>query len=231
MGTEMDDLQFAELRSQYQRGCVFCAPDEQLVVANTSNFGVCFDVAPLWPGHLILHSKEHYSCGGELSGELYDEAVALKNVIARVLRAEFGAVTFYEHGRAGHCLTDGPEHRLCHHYHLHSLPADADVTPELKARFTTMPVAEYADLNRMFEEYGDYLYVENDNGEASYCVVDGPIERHLLRTMTSTHLGFPERADWKNFGSYELLDEGMTRLRTAGLAEELAAVGVGQTLV
>jgi diadenosine tetraphosphate (Ap4A) HIT family hydrolase len=214
----MNREEFDRLRRQYQQGCVFCAPADELVVATAPNFGVCLDVAPLAAGHLILHSAEHHACSGEVPRELFAELKTVKQAAVSALRRRYGSVTLYEHGRAGHCLTDGPEHRLCHHFHLHCVPTEVDVSDELATRFSSVQVSDYGQLTDLYEEYGDYLYVENADGEGVYFVVDRPIERHLLRTLISRAMGCPERADWKNYPSTELLERGMADLRAAPLA-------------
>jgi diadenosine tetraphosphate (Ap4A) HIT family hydrolase len=208
----ISDEAFEQWRNQYQSGCVFCAPNPQLMVSSGVNFGVCFDIAPLTPGHLILHSAEHHACAGELPAHHLAELIEIKQALAQMLRDTYGAVTFYEHGRAGHCLTDGPEHRLCHHFHLHAVPVEVDISGPLAQRFDRIDATGVDQLPELYEQYGDYLYVESGDGKGSYFVVDRPIERHLLRTMISEAIGEPQRADWKSYATAAPLVEGMARL-------------------
>lgn len=207
----MDHDQYESLLRAYRRGCVFCDPAPELVLDATGRFVLSFDVAPLTPGHLILHSREHHACAGEVPEEHFDELESLRERIARVVRQVFGSVTFYEHGRAGHCLSDGPEHRLCHHFHLHIVPGDTDVSGTLSARFEHLSPEELREVTKLYAEYGDYLYLETDAGKGYYFVVAEEIERHLLRTLISRALGHPERADWRQSPGPALLEEGIRR--------------------
>lgn len=205
--------QYDRIQSQYRHGCVFCDPDDALVLFSSDQFGVVFDPAPLVPGHLIIHSHEHHGCAGEVPREDMTELVSVREQVVELVRTTFGSATFYEHGRAGHCLSDGPEHRLCHHFHLHCLPGDLDVSDRLAPRFDVLELADYAEITDLYEQYGDYLYLETDDGRRSYYVVNTEIERHLMRTLISARIGRPERADWRAYSGLELLVEGMSALR------------------
>lgn len=210
----MDAQTYESMLSWYRRGCVFCHPHPALVLYGTENFQVCFDVAPLVPGHLIVFSRDHHACAGEVPAAHFAELEAVRTEVKRLLRQAWGAVTLYEHGRAGHCLSDGPEHRLCHHFHLHCVPGDTDVSDELVTRFDRLPMSAYHELPEIYAEYGDYLYLETDTGQMSYLVVQEEIERHLLRTLIAKRGGHPERADWRAYADRSVLVEGMA---TVGL--------------
>jgi diadenosine tetraphosphate (Ap4A) HIT family hydrolase len=206
--------EFQAMLDQYQQGCVFCDPAEALVLNEGINFCVVADVAPLRAGHVILHSKGHHSCAGDVPEELLPELTAYKAAVEERMGEAFGSWVGYEHGRAGHCLSDGVEHRLCHHFHLHLLPGTSQASGTLSIRFERVPMQNYQDIRCMYAQYGDYLYVEA-GGSMDYFPVDGPITRHLLRTLIATEDGRPELADWKSFGDPQLLNEGMERLSAA----------------
>lgn len=205
---------YSSLLNRYKTGCVFCDPEPMLTVESSKNFAVTFDVAPLTPGHLILHSREHHSCAGEVPVDQFAELNAMRDYAKSLVRAAYGTVTIYEHGRVGHCLTDGVEHRLCHHFHLHLVPGDSDVSSDLASRFTRLTPARYEEISRLYLDHGDYLYLESDAGEMSYFVVDHEIERHLLRTLISRHKGVPERADWRAATDSVSLVAGMENIRS-----------------
>jgi diadenosine tetraphosphate (Ap4A) HIT family hydrolase len=211
----LDTTLFQSLISQYCLGCVFCQPRPELLWKSTENFGVCFDVAPLVTGHMIIFSREHHACAGEVPPPYFGELAAVRGDVKRTLRAVWGSVTLYEHGRAGHCLSDGPEHRLCHHFHLHCVPGHNDVVDELADRFEQVAMAKYSDLPDIYAEYGNYLYLETDAGELHYFVVREEIERHLLRTLISRCSGHPERADWREYRDIPVLAAGIERIGDA----------------
>lgn len=203
---------YQEILGQFRTGCVFCEPDPELVATSEENLYVIFDVAPLTPGHLIVHSREHHACAGELPGVDLPMVRKLMDEVKSIVRSRFGTATAYEHGRAGHCLSDGPEHRLCHHFHLHCVPGDYRLGDTLAERFERIPVRDYEQMGELYEQYGDYLYLESDDGQGSYFVVSEAIERHLMRTLIADLLGAPERASWRNYRDSHLLTEGMQAL-------------------
>lgn len=206
---QLDDRVHVELITSYRRGCVFCAPDARLVLAVGEQWGVCYDVAPLTPGHLILFSTAHHSCAGAVPDEERRPLRQLADEAKAIVRERFGAASLYEHGRAGHCLADRPEHRLCHHCHVHCVPGDHDLTAELEEQFERLPVADYRQLGELYERYGDYLLLETDDGRASFFVVQEEIERHLMRTLVARRLQRPELADWRAYRGGDLLRESL----------------------
>lgn len=214
-GSDIGPELYEELLHGYQQGCVFCSTAPELELDRTERFALTFDVAPLTPGHLILHSQEHFACAGEVPEEYFDELESLRDRAARLLRELYGAVTFYEHGRAGHCLSDGPEHRLCHHFHLHLVPGDIEVSETLRSRFEHFTPAGVRGLVKLYEQYGDYLFLESDAGASWYFMVDHEIERHLLRTLIARAIGSQERADWRMAQDPALLREGIAAIRPA----------------
>ncbi|MGH8932663.1 MAG: hypothetical protein ACRDZO_19070 [Egibacteraceae bacterium] len=209
----MHSTRYARILGQYADGCVFCSADEALALTERERFGVLFDPSPLVAGHLIIYSREHHGCAGEVPRNDVAELDKLRQEMKQLVRDRFGTATLYEHGRAGHCLSDGPEHRLCHHFHLHCIPGDVDVSDRLASRFDYVALAGYDEITDTYEQYGDYLYLETDDDRLLYFVVNQPIERHLMRTLISERIGHPERANWRDHGDRGLLVQGMTALR------------------
>jgi diadenosine tetraphosphate (Ap4A) HIT family hydrolase len=219
----LDPPLLAELAGMYRRGCVFCAPHHVLHLGGTENFALTVDMAPLTEGHLVLHAREHTGCAGEVPRDQYPELLALKVAVRENMRAAYGAITFFEHGRAGSCLSEGPEHRLCHHMHLHAVPGDHDVSGVLDARFDGVELATYEEIVDLYETSGHYLYLERSDGRMSFYPVAETIERHLMRSLIARHIGRPERADWQRHAEPALLAAGLATMRSAvgRLAESL----------
>ncbi len=219
-GGEEGHRSHTTLLKQYRLGCVFCAPAPELQLLRSADFGVVLDVAPLSEGHLLIHSTAHWSCAGEIPARLRRELHEMKDAVSQLLSRTYGAVSFYEHGRAGQCITDGPEHRLCHHFHMHAVPVDIGAADELDSRFQRLAVVGIQDVPDLYDAYGPYLYWENSAGSAAYYPVGEEIERHLLRTIVARRLGHPERADWCAYGDTPMLARGRDRLRAHTVAAE-----------
>jgi diadenosine tetraphosphate (Ap4A) HIT family hydrolase len=183
--------------------CVFCTPPEKKVLFETEHFYVTYDASPLTEGHLLIHTKDHIGCAAEIDPEQQDELLQVKDFAATMLKDMYGYVSFYEHGRAGHCSIIIDD-KICHHFHLHALPIESKVHKTIAQRFRKLKVEDYSQLPQFYEEYGTYLYFEDAEGAMHYFPIKDDLEPHYFRTVISNSLGTPERADYK---TYTNLDE------------------------
>lgn len=83
--------------------CIFCEPPKKKILVETKSFYVTYDACALLDGHAEIHTKEHIGCSAEVSEEIFDEFVNLKAWLGKLVSDIYGDVSFYEHGRAGHC--------------------------------------------------------------------------------------------------------------------------------
>jgi len=177
------------------RSCFFCYHPREGEIFNTEFHSVVFDDSPIIEGHVMIHTREHWGCAGELPPNQFEDLVRVKEVVKLLLRQLYGRVVFYEHGRVGHCSTwaGGPE---CDHFHLHALPADITIEPVLASRFRRVDVPEYGRLPAAFESHGEYLYFEDADGKVSVFPTASEVESHALRTMIANAIGDPTRSNW-----------------------------------
>lgn len=195
--------------------CVFCTPPEQKVLFETEHFYVTYDASPLTEGHVLIHTKDHIGCAAEVDPEQFDEFLLVKDFAATLLSDIYGRVSFYEHGRAGHCsiiLDD----KVCHHFHLHALPIDSKIHETISQRFRRLSVNGYSQLPQFYEEYGTYLYFEDSEGEMHYFPVKDDLEPHYFRTIISDALGTPERADYKTYTNRDEINAFIKKVKTYG---------------
>lgn len=215
----MEQSTYEIVLRQHIDHCVFCSLRPELVVHENEFFGVCLDPAPIVPGHLIVYSKMHVGCAAEVEAEYIPDLAAAKMWAHQTVTSHAGPATFYEHGRAGHCLAGNPEERLCHHFHLHCLPGDYDLRNALGERFLGLELPEYEKIGDLYDLYGDYLYIHSPNAPATYFVVaDKKVEAHLFRTLISEAIRRPERADWSTYQTPDLLLESIKLLETRPFA-------------
>jgi diadenosine tetraphosphate (Ap4A) HIT family hydrolase len=203
----ISNTDFTQIKNLYRQRCVFCEPHEKKVIFETDNFWVTLDSSPLTEGHLLIHSKDHIGCTGEVSYEIFNELEELKENVGSILNDIYGSVSFYEHGRAGHCgITYGTDEKVCHHFHLHALPLKIDVSEIIESKFDVIKPAAFSEIPQLYEEFGHYLYFENSQGDMYYFPVNGELESHFLRTVISEALGKPEKADWEKFHDLSALN-------------------------
>ncbi len=206
-----------DFQTNARSSCVFCEPSAELILHETTHFLLMLDPFALTPGHLLISSRAHYSCLGEVPVELQGEATELRNLAVSCLHKVFDQpVTRYEHGRAGHCLLQDKSARSCHHYHEHLIPKHLPLHEALETRFTYISYQSEKELCALYERYDEYLLVEEpDLGKRFYIAKGKIIEPHLLRTLSACCLGYPERQNWENYDSCELMLLGKQRLLTA----------------
>ena len=163
----------------------------------------------------MIVSKAHYGCAGELPAELLGEFVATVDFAKSLVSRTYGPHVFlYEHGRAGHCDISGDI--MCHHFHLHFVPADVSLVRTLGKRFHGMSFERYDEIPQLYQTHGDYLLVENPTGEKLMCPASGPIEPHLLRTLAAGKIGRPFKSDWQ-----ECIDRNAVKAAFARYAEHI----------
>jgi diadenosine tetraphosphate (Ap4A) HIT family hydrolase len=180
-------------------GCLFCQPYEGMILYETEHFRVLIDTFPVTSGHLMISSKDHFGCSGEIPKAIFGELNALKEDLFEKMISKFNRCLFYEHGRAGCCLSKSPNLK-CEHFHLHCLPENISIQPELSCKFEEARLANYQQIPNHFLQYGDYLYFEDSLANKFYYPVDDhKIESHLLRSLICKKLKVPALSNWEDF--------------------------------
>ena len=193
--------------------CIFCEPPQKKILLETDNFYVSYDASPLAEGHILIHTKEHIGCLAEVSEELFEELLEIKQELSKTIKNIYGYVSAYEHGRAGHCSIIVDD-KICHHFHLHLLPLKADLQKVMGERFRMHQMGSFNDISRLYEEFGTYLFFENADGEMYYFPAKDDLEPHYLRTIISNALGTPERADYKIYTNRDEINSFIDKLRS-----------------
>ncbi len=213
----MSSTQLHEIyQKQSEKECVFCHPDSELVIESTEHFCLLLDPFALVPGHLLITSRDHYGCLGEVPLHLQKECTELRSRASSLLIKTFDQPVFrYEHGRAGHCIARGSASRSCHHYHEHLVPAEISLHAIMQKRFKGIPFKGGEDVCALFERYDEYLLVAESNGDHRFYVANSDdVEPHLLRTLTAEALGYTERADWESYSSCEVFLKGKEAIQS-----------------
>ena len=181
-------------------GCLFCDPVEGMIFHETEHFTVLLDTFPVLPGHLMISTKEHYGCAGEVPSDWVPELLELKSRLRKEVEGLHGHAIFYEHGRAGCCLAANPDGSKCEHFHLHCLPADIPLPSRLTEDYDEITPSSYSELQRLFQEEGHYLYFEDAKGQMSFFPAeDDKVESHLLRTLVCQALRVEKRSEWEKY--------------------------------
>jgi len=212
---------------QTKKECVFCNPSQELIVLSSEHFHLLLDPFALVPGHLLLCSKGHYGCLGEIPEELFPECERVRKKGCELLALHFSSpITRYEHGRAGHCISRGIEERSCHHYHEHLIPAKLDLHAALEQKFKSICFSEEKEIVDFYYRYHEYLLVAGEKDEKRlYLSKDNPVPPHLLRTLAAEALGSLELQNWESYTSCERMLIGkrkLSGLKSVPLEEDLS---------
>ncbi len=175
------------------------------VIFETMNFIVLPSIGPIVEGHLLIVSKKHYLCMGALSSKLFLELGDLKRKIRTCLWATYGKKSIsFEHGSVGNsfqkkagCCTD--------HAHLHIVPANVDLLPQIKSNFVSRKINSISDLRKNWKNKTPYLFYENNAGKLFTFDVTF-VASQYLRIILAKELGL-NNWDWrKNFGKTKMLN-------------------------
>lgn len=176
-------------------GCMFCDVDGGLILAQTDNFYLIRDRYPILEGHLMVISKGHYGCMGEIPIPLFNEIEALRGEAEAYYEGKKYIV--YEHGRAGHCVKLSGSQVTCHHFHLHFVPLDVNIHPVLIERYVAKKTTSTSHVPELYNRFGEYLYFENSLREGFYYPATQHVESHLLRTLVCIAADLVHRSDWE----------------------------------
>lgn len=185
-------------------GCEFCEQFPTVMVPSvheTENFFVQTDRSPLIVGHVMIISKSHFGCAGEVPEELRPELLALIDEVTKKVKRIYGVASLYEHGRAGHCVPMKNGQGMCEHFHLHILPIDISQNPTFSDQnievWGQREIQDFNDVFSFFDRYGSYLYLCDNNGNGRcYSVDHESLPPHYLRSFISENYTSNDRSDW-----------------------------------
>jgi diadenosine tetraphosphate (Ap4A) HIT family hydrolase len=186
--------------------CIYCYPDEGLIIKSMKNFHVVIDPYPICVGHMMIVSKEHYGCTGELPPHLLEECNDILSAISGYLEKNFDNAVCFEHGRAGVCAHD-QDGSACSHMHLHVLPAQVDITHELCRCLSHGKVEGLDQLRKYFHGFGEYMYFQARTQKNCYFLNNRTIPSHFMRTIIAEARGEAHLSDWEQYQDKERIDK------------------------
>lgn len=173
----------------YDRGCLHCNPVDSSLeyrLLETKSFRIVADVHPLTEGHVLIIPKSHLSCVGEFSSTIFNEFESLYKQFSIFLRATYGKISTFEHGKIGQTVF---------HAHMHLLPYSGSIEKIVPNVTSLYSVNDIKETQKYFHKDGQYLFVSvNDQA----WMVDASLGKpRFFRDRFAAVLGTPERGDWK----------------------------------
>ena len=176
--------------------CRFCfPPDKERIIKKTKNFYAMLSLGPIEEGHMLIITKKHISSFPSLPEHLVAEFLAIKGVVRKILKEEYGGCIFFEHNLSGTSITkrDTPHD---YHAHLHCVPTDVDILEDIKEVLTPIRVDNWNSLRDKARRFSESIYYENNSGDMYIFSVNKNLPKQFLRYLLAKKLGVPKRADW-----------------------------------
>jgi hypothetical protein len=103
-------------------------------------------------GHILIAPRGHFACYGAVPSELWDEFLALKQLVAAFFEAKYKPSVFFEHGVF---------RQTVFHAHLHAFPfGPIPIDVSTAAQPDGCIVRSLEDLRGWYVERGHYFYLE-----------------------------------------------------------------------
>ena len=183
------------------------------VLEESNTFVTVPSLGAIVPGWLLVVSRKHYLCVGQLSSAEIQE---MKSQIARAgsnIEVAFGTPTVFEHGPAS---TGTPVGCGIDHLHIHIAPLPdslaATCTRMYGTEWTTLDNLE--DLAAIHLQRQSYMMVQEVGGKPMWAVPPTGV-RQPLRRAVANMLAVPDQFDYRVDRFDENVSLTVQRLTTA----------------
>ena len=184
--------------------CAFCNHhDITHILMETPHFLLAADHAPLVEGHLLIIPKRHYTCYGDVPGELDTELFAMKSEVQQFFTRFYASPVFWEHGIF---------RQTVFHAHLHCFPWGVTGYDRDEGLHTKI-AASQEDIRRWHRQHGQYFYME----DSAVALIFAPDMERYLSIMKNVFVrGITLRggkAQWRS--PKQRYDEGVPLIEAA----------------
>lgn len=200
-----------EIIDSYLNGCVFCdsrhetfgnTPEFKRITEGkipnrklfeTENFVVFPTVGQIVEGYLLIMPKSHTTSIANMNKQLFDELEYVYSQTSNILESNYSKPIFFEHGV---CRTAYDNYNGCcvDHAHIHAVPAQVNVSNELKKEFKFTKIKKVSELAKIGKN-GNYLYVDDISGDKLVFEANSVRSQHI-RYLIAEELNVPEKGDW-----------------------------------
>ena len=165
------------------------------ILYETDHFVVLPTLGALVEGYLLIVSKEHYQCIGQLPDDLLSEFNKVVDQVKSVIRSVYQKnVVCFEHGavsctnKFGGCVN---------HTHLHIVPCGDILSGMIQdCGMELVPIPSTETLSGIAIQDQPYLYWEDSDGR-KYVIQDGFIPSQFFRKIIANYYSVAEQWDWR----------------------------------
>lgn len=181
--------------------CIFCSYEsiKEDILFESENFFVKVGVGILSPGHVMLITKKHFICFGELPVFLHKEFLTLKERIADKIASLFSKPVIYEHGIYSQSVK---------HAHIHFVPSETESykLESMKRAFNylkSMKVNDIFEIKNIYKKEMSYFYLEENGCKWIFHTKGLPEKKYDFRKEFAKLTGLHGLADWQNMPEEE----------------------------
>lgn len=214
-------LKCTSFLEEIQGKCGFCIPLEPLILFTGQNFYIVLSLGQIVEGYLLICTKLHRSCCGDIPIGHIPELAKLKNIVKEIFKKVYNKKPiFYEHGQTGVCmrhLIDNMQNH-CYHAHLHALPCEINIFDLIKDKIPNyIRVSNFQKLIKIRNKKlkgGAYLFYENNKAERFIFPAENTkLPRQFLRRCVAIRIGRPDLFDWERRPGWRNLTVAYKKLR------------------
>jgi len=182
------------------------------ILYESDNFIVFPSFGQIVEGYLLIASKKHYIGMGQVPQELYTELHSVCARVRQVLSDSYGTPLFFEHGstserkKGGCCIT---------HAHIHAVPVQIDILPELSQHFNYRKIAAFDSLKEQFDTGVPYFFYESNAGERYLFEVPEIVPSQYIRQVIAVKIGKPDRWDWRTYLGNDEINRTIKKLENS----------------
>ncbi|NEQ48514.1 MAG: HIT domain-containing protein [Leptolyngbya sp. SIO3F4] len=208
-----------------KKSCFLCGDLEHHGghIAQSKNFKVLSDIAPLQEGHLLISTIKHYYSLSDLDMNALSELSRVTDWVYHILTQVYGGtVVFFEHGMSSNCNLSacGVEHA-----HLHAIPLNEEKHPIfsqtlrnflaktiMAEKLICVPIYDFRHLKAA--QNRNYLLLKDIDCSMKLYLSSSQFPSQLLRRYMSEYIGLPFQYNWQLFMDEEKAQKTTTSLRS-----------------
>lgn len=193
--------------------CIFCDRREiaDNILHETDNFISLVGKTLITPGHILMVTKQHYSCFGEIPDELEPEYERFKSFLRKKVELKFSHPFFVEYG---------PTYRKVDHPHVQVVPSEGDgyricsivkemVMPGVELGIIGLEEVTRNKLKEICAVEKGYPAVIEENESVYICRVLG-LQREAAAPFLALRRFFTDKKGLKGISSWEQMSPEFT---------------------
>ncbi len=178
-------------------GCKFNINSRMLF--STKNWYAIPSLGCLSPGHILIVCKLHYLCSANLTNQLRQELLRLKNKVEKILLKKTGEKSIcFEHGVTSDSFVGA---NSIDHVHLHIIPLSYPIWPQISSKYNFHDFEIIPDYKHLFKRWdtnlpNTYLLFQDTNNIIYYNENGDKYPSQLFRKCIAPFLN-SKQWDWK----------------------------------